>query len=506
MSKGNWLTRAVGEISKLRQAVTVSLSGGSFIKAYKLDTSRVDYALARNLYDNIEDKYKLGAGFAKPVINTTVAFMGVPTFKSEDPDAQEALNDFFSSNVSRMQQVHRDACRDGDCWVWITREEDDESRILYPESDGVHFVFNIIPPEQITDIIRDPLTGRPKKYILTSQHEWINEKGEKKKYTLKQTISTTERIIEVIDGEKPADLDTDNTSNPWGLIPIVQFSNERDSSSANGRSDLEPIEPFLKAYHDVMMQAMQGHKIHSTPKIKMTLKDIAGFLRNNFGVDDPAKFVKEGRTINLEGHDLLFFTKDEDAKYIEVQSAIGSTEPLLKFLFYCIVDTSETPEFAFGVHTPSSLSSVKEQMPILVRKIARKRENFSESWEMLARVYLAMKSKAEGRKYSTHATTLIWDEVDPRDDKDVAETLEKLANAFAKLIDYGLISEEAAINFLAQYIDTMGAYITDDEESPGEREKIIRDRIRRARLENAQLDDDEKAAIDKVLEDERKAG
>lgn len=496
----NWLTRAVGEISKLRQSIT-SFSGGSFITAYKLDTSRVDYEKARALYFNEDDKYKLGAGFAKPVINTTAAFMGVPTFKSEAPDAQEALDEFFPANISRMQQTQRDALRDGDCWVWITREEDEESKLLYPESDGARFVYNIIPPEQITEIVRNSLTGRPQKYILKSEHEWVNEKGEKKKCTLQQTITATERIIKVVDGTKPDDFDEGDGKNPWGFIPIVQFSNEKDSSSANGRSDLEAIEPFMKAYHDVMMQAIQGHKLHSTPKLKMKLKEVAAFLKNNFGVDDIKKFIEEGRKINLEGHDLLLFQDNEDAQFIEVQSAIGATEPLLKFIFYCIVDTSETPEFAFGVHTPSSLSSVKEQMPILVKKVSRKRENFSESWEMLARIYLAMRSAAEGKKYSTHATTLIWDEIDPRDDKDVAETLDKLVSALVKAVEWHIMSEEAAVNFLSQYVDTMNDYITDDEENPGEREKIIRDLIRRARLETGQFDEDENKAIDKALKE-----
>ena len=140
-------------------------------------------------------------------------------------------------------------------------------------------------------------------------------------------------------------------------------------------------------------------------------------------------------------------------------------------------------------------------MPILVRKIARKRENFTESWEMLARIYLAMKTSAEGKKYSTHATTLIWDEIDPRDDKDVAETLDKMVSALARAVEWGLMSEEAAVNFLAQYVETMNEYITDDPENPGEREKILKDRLRRARLETGQIDEDEQKALNKALKE-----
>ena len=148
----NWLQKAAGEISKLRQNIFSNLGwriiGGSYGAPYKLDSSRVDYAKARALYKNTDDDYKLGAGFAKPVINTTTAFMGVPRFRSDDEAAQQALDDFFGANVSRMQQVHRDALRDGDCFVWITREEEEDR--LYP--GGTRLVFNIIPPEQVKKI------------------------------------------------------------------------------------------------------------------------------------------------------------------------------------------------------------------------------------------------------------------------------------------------------------------------------------------------------------------
>ncbi|HBH0915330.1 TPA: phage portal protein, partial [Clostridioides difficile] len=74
-------------------------------------------------------------------------------------------------------------------------------------------------------------------------------------------------------------------------------------------------------------------------------------------------------------------------------------------LFYCIVDVSETPEFIFGVHTPSALASVKEQMPIMVNKIRRKREQFTNSWQLLARMVLIMSSNSSGMKYSSYDVT-----------------------------------------------------------------------------------------------------
>lgn len=496
----NWLQRAVGEISKLRQNIFSNLGwriiGGSYGAPYKLDSSRVDYAKARALYKNTDDDYKLGAGFAKPVINTTTAFMGVPRFRSDDEAAQQALDDFFGANVSRMQQVHRDALRDGDCFVWITREEEEDVE-LYPES-GARLVFNIIPPEQVKKINRNPITGKPREYILVSEHTWEDEDGKKKKATITQHISRDRRLTK-IEGDIPPDIEPGEQPNPWGFLPIVHFKNEGDETEEFGTSDLEAIEPFMKAYHDVMLHAMQGSKMHSTPKLKLKLSDVAGFLRNNFGIEDPVKFARDGGTINLDGHELLFFTSDEDAGFIEVNSAIGSAKELLKLLFYCIVDTSETPEFVFGVHTPSSLSSVQEQMPILIRRVGRKREHFTEAWQELARIVLTMTAKAEGRRFLTHATTILWDKIDPRDGKDVAQELLFVAQALNTALLGGFISLDAAADFLAQYIETMNEYISDDPEIPGERERILKTRLLLARLEDGEgLEEQLKNIIDEL--------
>ncbi|NPV52202.1 MAG: phage portal protein [Firmicutes bacterium] len=493
--RAGWLGRAVGEISKLRDLWTVSswrIVGGAYSRPYRLDSSRVDYRRAKALYNNTDDNYKLGAGFAKPVINTAVGFMGVPRFRSEDEEAQAVLDDFFGANVSRMQQTHRDALRDGDCFVWVTREEADNA-ILYPEVK-TRLVYNIIPPEQVSQVIRDPITRQVKEYVLYSEHVWLDDSGIQRRARVTQRISKERRVIRV-EGDMPPDITPGEEDNPWGFIPIVHFKNEGDETEEFGRSDLEPIEPFMKAYHDVMLHAIQGSKLHSTPRLKLRLKDISAFLARNFGVLNPEEFTRKGGSINLDGHELLFFADDEDADFVEVKSAIGDAEPLLKLLYYCIVDTSETPEFAFGVHTPSSLSSVKEQMPILIRRVARKREHFTESWQLLARVVLAMTAQAEGKRFSTYATTLEWDVIDPRDGKEVAEELNLITQSLNTALQGGFISLDAAAQFLAQYIGTMNDYISDDPEVPGERERILKTRLLMSRLEEGQLLESEKKVL-----------
>lgn len=483
----SWFKRkAQGEMMRIR---------GTTYATYKLDSSKVDYRLARELYQNKSKGHELGAAFIKPVINSTVGFMGVPHFTIEDETAQEALDDFALENTSKIIRTHSNALKLGDCYVWLTREKRVNS--LYPERKE-RLIYNIIPPEEIKDIILDPVTKEPTAYVLESKQEWTELNGTKRSCTIIQKLTAEERVVEIT-GDVPEGIEPGAFPNTWGFIPIVHFKNEPDETMKYGQSDIEPIEPYVKAYHDVMLHALKGSKMHSTPKLKLKLKNVPSFLANNFGVEDPVKFAKEGKTINLDGHEILFFTEGEDAEFIEVSSATGDAKDLMKLLFYCIVDISETPEFIFGVHTPSALASVKEQMPIMINKIKRKREQFSEQWQLLARMVLAMSSLVTGQKYRDYTVVLGWDEVDPRDDKALSETLKNIATSLKTGLETDIISEEAAVNFLAQYIDTMAEYSSTDPQVIGEREKIMRTRRLRNRFKDHEGWIDEIKELDEAL-------
>lgn len=491
-----WWKRAVGEMSRLRQVVGQSMNmiTGSAGKAWKLDSSRVDYAKAKALYENTDTGYKLGAGFAKKIINSVVGFMGIPEFKHDDDEAKEILKSFADRNRSKMQDVERNALRDGDAFVWITREE--RKSILYPEED-TRLVFNILPPEMVKHINRDPVTNEAIEYILLADQTWIDDRGKEYKYTVEQRIKADIRKIMITKGNAPPGFEVGELLNPWGFIPIIHFANENDASEAFGRSDLEPVEPFLKAYHDIFLHSIQGSRMHSTPRLKFNLKDVAAFLSNNFGIVDPAEFAKKGEKIELDGHEFFIFTEGETAEFIEVKSAIGSAKELLQLLFYCIVSASEVPEFIFGSHTPSSLSSVKEQMPVFIQKVWRKREQFTEPWQIIARMVLAMTAQAENLSFTSYESELIWEEVDPRDSKEAAEELKIVVEALAKAVQNQLMSLEAAVQYTKKYVDTMNDYESDDPNVKSEKDRIVESLIFKARLEDASSLDAERKLLNK---------
>ena len=458
--KQGWLRRVIGEISVLR---TSGLRAFGFFTPYTLDSSRVNYDLARELYRNVNDKYKLGAGFAKPIINTTAGFMGSPHFTHEDPEADQELERAFSKWTGKILRLNRNTLRDGDVFARIVRVP---SRF---KSDEKQFDLMLIPPEWVTPIV-DPLTGGWQQVIIRHPVVVTDANGRKQQdYTIVETLTPTQRIIEV-DGRAPASVRAQNRteSNPWGFIPIVHFKNEAEENQLFGLSDLEPVEPFMKAYHDVMLFAVQGSKLFSRPKSKFKLKDVQKFLNDNFTQEE----IKSGR-LKFADKEIFLLQEGDDAAFITADSGLQGITTLLEFIFMCIVDVSETPEFAFGTAVASSKASVSEQMVPLARKIRRKRGQFEEYYAELASMYLAMWSQVENRSLDTYHVDIGWDEVSPRNDKEVAETVKTLVEGLVQAVESNLMSLDAAAEFLREFVPTMLPWVDPDADDD-ERRRVAK--------------------------------
>ena len=481
-----WLTKANGEISKLRTRTWFFNVNNMYSSPYSLGIEgHVDYKKARDLYYNRNDSYKLGAGFAKPIINTLAGFMGTPQFICEDKLAQIVLDKFTNDLKSIQQRIHQKNLIDGEVFVRLINVEADTT--LYPEnSKGTRLACILIPPEQIPigGIEFDPITKEYSAFTILSKNKWIDKNGNKQEYIFRQKITKSE-INTIIEGTAPEGITSNIIPNQWGFIPIVHFKNEPDETELHGYSELEPIEPFLKAYHDVMIHAITGSKMHSTPKLKFKIKDIAKFLKNNFPETYARIQAGKPASLSIEGKDVLIMDSEDDAGFIECSSAIGDTATLLQFIFYCIIDTSEVPEFAFGVHISSSQASTKEQSPILTRRIERKREQVTDSWQLFARMALAMLSLLSGNKYKTFSTEIKWDAVMDKDEQSDAQTLSSVVSALSTALDSNIISIQSAVDFLAKYIDTMDTW--ENEKAKIEETRILNKPIEEGYSQQKQL-------------------
>lgn len=462
-----------GEMSKMRTS-TSGMYGrikGAITGRYQLDVSKVDYDMARALYQNTQDGYKLGAGFARVVINNRAAFMGIPMFSSTDPEAQIVLDTFQEENKSNFIRTIIEFLRDGDCYVHVSKDKPSEWA-LYPEKKT--FIKMTFLDAKAVDIEADPVTHEPRKYIISQTVKWTDDEFGIENTAEVQQIHTIGQIeTKLISGSLPRGMEEGIEQTKLTFIPIQHFKNAY-SHSLYGNSELEPIEPYLKVYHDIMLHAMQGSKMHSTPKLGLYVHDVDKFKRANF----PG--AKPGSEVDLTGREIFIFGKEERAEFMEPKSPTGAAKDLLKLTFFNVVDASETPEFVFGVHTPSSLASVQEQMPILIRSIERKREQMTQAWQRLARMVLYFSSGTDGfRKPDTFATNIVWENIDYRTNEQISKELVSAVTAITMAVAADLMGKESAVDYLATLIHTMKPY--DPEDGTGEKERIettIADKMR----------------------------
>ena len=457
---------------------------------YRLDSSRVNYDLARELYRNINDKYKLGAGFARPIVDTAAGFMGAPHFDHPDPEAAQALEGDMERWTGKILRVNRNAIRDGDQFARIVRVQ---SRFDPRKREA--FDLQLIPPEWCSPV-PDPITGTWQQLVIRYPVKTMDANGRTTaEYTITETLTPSTRTVEA-DGRAPADVRQKvqvQESNPWGFIPVVHFRNEAEETHLFGASDLEPVEPFMKAYHDTMLFAVQGSKYFSRPKVKFSLKDVKSFLTNNFSAEE----VASGR-LKFADKEIFLLQDGDDAAFISADAGTEGVTTLLKFLFFCIVDVSQTPEFAFGTAVQSSKASVSEQMVPLARKIRRKRGLFEEPYGELAAMYLSMWSKVEGRVLDTYQVNVDWDELSPKNDKEVAETVNSLVQGLVLAMENGLMSSDAASEFLRQYVPSMLPWVDPDADDD-EKRRVAKTMLFRKRLEDAE-------GLDEETEDEEETG
>jgi hypothetical protein len=88
-------------------------------------------------------------------------------------------------------------------------------------------------------------------------------------------------------------------------------------------------------------------------------------------------------------------------------------------------------------------------------------------------MYLAMWSKVERRKLGTYAVTVDWDEITPRDEQGIAQTIKTLVDGLVAAVESGLISLESAADFLREFVPSMLPWLDADAQED-ERRRVAK--------------------------------
>ena len=456
----------LNESSKLRKAGDLPRVELKFASEYNLTTSRVDVYLARQLYQNTRTDYKLGAGFARPAIDVPVGFMGIPRLVSEDikSDAQEELDRHMKFWAGDIMKAHKMMCRDGEVLVRLRpKNRAPAYRELFDPTDD-DLELALVPSEAFEIISKDEdidaLEAIKVKHVFLRPPQGIDQ-GTMEEVILweKVTATTIELWYENQEDQKRT------FPNPLGFVPAVHLQNDEERHQLHASSDLEPLEPYLKFYHDVMLHAGAASALHSTAKLIVRVQDVNRFLQNNFTSSE----ISEGR-LRFKNKDVLFFESGqpminttgssiyaEGAEIIQASAPLGDTNTLLEYIFLNIVDVSEVPEWAFGGAIASSKASVSEQSAPLVHKIGRKRTQTQNAWSMIGRMMLKVAMKER------HAVETEWDSLAMRDLKTEAEAFRNFSESLIALNDAAIVSKISTNEVLRNLLSEILPYDVDNE-------------------------------------------
>lgn len=437
------------------------MQGAKFASEYRLDSSKIDVALARALYQNVDPRYKLGAGFARPAINVPVGFMGAPMLTAKaGGEAQDALDRVTQTWNGTVLQSHRALLRDGSILlrVFPGHRSPAYASLWAGEPDTVELGYELAEAFEVETLDEDigAITGFRVKHVTMVRMS----DGHYQEKALYETVYPDRFVWEWEDNYRPKQ----EYANPLGFVPAVFLKNDGEEFELNGRSELEPLEPYLRFYNDVMLHAGAASKLHSTAKLTLRVKDVNQFLTNNFTQAE----IDDGR-LRFNNKDILFFETgvpdigvsggsmfQEGADIIQARAPLGDTNTLLEYIFLNIVDVSEVPEWAYGGAIASSKASVSEQSAPLIHKVGRKRTHVENSWALIGRMALAMLDIKS-------AVTCSWDDLQQKDTKNENEAIKLLADAVISLVDAEIISKHAAVEQLRPFFPDLLEYKVDDE-------------------------------------------
>lgn len=444
----------------------------TFSSPYRLDSSEVNFNLARALYYNTDQRYKLGAGFARPAIDVPAGFMGIPILTAEDPtsDAQGWLDRAVKSWAGSIRKAHKMVMRDGEIVVRLRPMNRAPAYQSLFDSEDKDLELALVPTEAFEilgkDEDLDAIEGIKFKHVFLSPTVG-DDQGQDREVVLFETVTATEIHLKYENDEKPER----RFPNPLGFVPAIHLENEPEMHQIHASSDLEPLEPYLMFYNDVMLHAGSASALHSTAKLIIRAQDVARFLSNNFSDTE----IDEGR-LKFKNKDVLFFESGqpaintsggsiyaEGADIIQAEAPLGETTTLLEFIFLNIVDVSEVPEWAFGGAIASSKASVTEQSAPLVHKVNRKRTMVEQVWALAGRMMLKTIINESQR------VEVSWSNLAMRDLKTEAEAFRNFAESLLALNDGQTLSKITMNNILMKLLPEILPFEVDDSRVEADR-------------------------------------
>lgn len=399
--------------------------------AHQYGKVNINHSLARDLYRNVNNSYALSAHLIRPIIDSAVSFIDTPTIRATNRRVLSAL----ISCQKRIDgaSVIRIAEREGTCFVWI-------------QFDGKDIKYVIPRPESVKNISIDPITKEIVGYTIEDIFSHTDVSGNTFQTTVNVTLTKDYVKTDIQSTDPSVTTKTNTVRNVLGFIPMVRFANDIEPWELRGHSELTVVEPTLKLYNDLLVDAAHAQKQNS-PKLKILTKNVKRFIENNFGAGAYER-IAGGAGINMNDRDVFFLQRDEmgssesdDLAYVTTSQATGDSKDLLGISFMNAVEGSQTPELIFGASMGASLSSVQEQRPAYIKRIRRKQTQYGKAWKELFDMSLDILGYVTYAPYDKDAYQLEWQDPDFATDKEKADTANAFITALVKARGNGIMGD-----------------------------------------------------------------
>jgi len=402
--------------------------------------SKVDTELVRRLYRNTDNSYAMAAHLVKPIVDSNCSFIGVPAIRSANGRTSTAIEKF--KKKIPFHQVHRIAEREGTAFVWPQVGLDGELR------------FVVIRPETVEDICIDPVTKDVTAYIIVDQFSYKTSDGNT--HNMKTTVVVdAKKIVTTNETDIASLVGTKVVRNIFGFIPIVRFVNDAEPWEVRGHSEIENIEPQLKWYNDISVEAGRAQKRDGHPKMMVRARSPETWVDNNFGIGTWAKLTTGQTALRIDDRDFFVCqtgeTADEESEtvsYIEANRTTGEYNNLSEKSFTNIIEGAQTPEIIMGANMGTSLASVREQRPAYIKKIERKQFQYEESWRQVITVALDILGTTSFYKYASNDFNFVWPTPDFASELEKASTLNTLSTSLIKAKEAHIIGDKEIFNTL----------------------------------------------------------
>ena len=411
------------------QSMNITLVNSSKNTDYT-NAIKTDRVKAHQLYHNTNKYYTLAAQLVKPIINNNVNFIGIPELTG-NAKAIKVINEVKID----YRKVHKALEIDGSIFIW-------------PQWNNVKKLIELIfiPVDNIKEIFVDPVSKEITGYRLTEYVTYSNEKESSNKVQIDYVITKKKVVLNIVGTFN----ETKVFINPFDMIPIVHFSNDKDIYELYGHSEIENFEPQLKFYHELTYAAGAAQARDGHPKLKINTNNPATWINNNFGAGTYDEIKAGQRSISMENRDLFIngSAEGEDTNYLYLNKTTGDYTSLSENAFTNIVEGSETPEINFGANIGTSLASVKEYRPVWIKKIEAKQYERTAPWKEVYDIIIMISNFVNLRSAKSADLELVWPKPDFTSVAEKAETVKGFADALDKLVLIGALTDEEVFDTL----------------------------------------------------------